>query len=213
MTPNTSELAEQNVASSTWWTPRRTKLAGFCGLLGGIGGFTVVRLPIGSTGLGIETGSVGMLYPIWYVLFAVVLLAANARYGTSYGRGGRYVAAFFGLSLVGFAGSVIVLVMGNTVFGILPTPITFLTGMTYLAMRLLGSLYGISLWRHTSAGRLTAGLFIVSFPALFISGALTQLGFPSVLIGATLYLSFVALGYDLWRAATNPSVRGHEVIG
>jgi hypothetical protein len=212
MTHNNPNTTEQNVTSTTWWTPRRTKLAGICGLLGGIGGLALARLPIISTGLGIAPRAIGLLYPVWYVLFVVALLAVHARYSTSYGRGGRYVAALFGLSLVSYAGSTIILSVG--VFDSLLTPIGFLAGMAYLAMRVLGCLYGISLWRHTNTSRLTAGLFIISFPAIFVFGALNELGFPDVLIiGATLYLAFIALGYDLWRTAGDTTARGHEAMG
>lgn len=214
MTNNNPDTTEQNRASATWWTPKRMKLAGICGLIGGLGGLLIARFPIGSTGLGIEPTAVGLLYPIWYVLFAVALLGANARYGTSYGRSGRYLAILLGLSLLSYAGSTIILVVGNTVtlFEEFLTPIGFLAGFAYLVIRLLGCLYGISLWRHTSASRLTAGLFIISFPAIFVFGVLNQLGFPDVLIiGTTLYLAFIALSYDLWRVDGDTSVRDNTV--
>ena len=107
MTHNTPDTAAQNIASAGW-TQQRTKLVGIGSLVGGLGGLAITRLPIGSTGLGITPGAVSILYPVWYVLFAVALLAANARYDTS----SRYVAVFFGLSLVSYAGSTIVLVLG-----------------------------------------------------------------------------------------------------
>lgn len=207
MTPDNPNATAQNVVSTTWWTPRRTKLAGICGLIGGIGGLTVARLPIGAAGLGIAPSAVGILYPVWYGLFVVALLAANARYDSS-----RSVTALFGLSLVSYAGSTIILSVGTTVFDSLLTPIGFLAGMAYLAMRVLGCLYGISLWRQTGTSRLTAGLFIINLPAIVIFAALNQLGFPDWLIlGATLYPAFLVLGYDLWRTGANTATRNEAI--
>lgn len=213
MTHDNPNTAAQNVPSTTWWTPRRTKLAGICSLVGGLGGLTVARLPIGATGLGIAPSAIGLLYPVWYGLFVVALLAAHARYATSYGRGSRYVAALFGLSLVSYAGSTIILSVGPTVFEGLLTPIGFLAGMAYLAMRVLGSLYGIRLWRQTNTNRLAAGLFIINLPAIVVFGVLNQLGVPNVLIlGATLYPAFIVLGYDLWTGSADTSGRGNEAL-
>jgi hypothetical protein len=208
-TSKNSDTETQNVTSAGWWTPQRTKLAGICGLVGGTGGLAIARLPIGSSGFGIAPNAIGMLYPVWYVLFAVALLAASARYTS-----GRYVVPLFDLSLVSYAGSVTILVIGNTVFEGLFIPLGFIAGMSYLAMRVLGCIYGISLWRQTDSSRLTTGLFIISLPAIVVFGVLTQLGLPDWLIfGATLYPAFIALGYDLWRTAANTSVREKEVVG
>lgn len=196
------------------------KLAGLGGLAGGLGGllssfggFSVAGLSIGNTGMGIGPDAVGMLYPVWHVLFTVALFAANARYGSRYGRSGRSMATILALSLVSYAGSIIILVAGRTMIGDLLLPIGALTGTAYMVIRLVGSLYGISLWRHEDVSRLTAGLFIVLFPAIFILGPLTQLGFPGVLIAAPLDLAFITLGYDLWTIDSNTSGRGTEVMG
>lgn len=195
MIRNEPESAAQDMPSQTWWTPRRTKLTGLIGALGGLLG----ALGVAGSSLGMGIGSIaGIIYPVCHVLVAVALLAANARYGTSYGRGGRSVAVVLALSLVSYAVSIIILLVGHTLLGDLLLPTGVLTGAAYMAIRTFGSLYGISLWRHTSASRLTAGLFIVLLPSIFILGPLTQIGFPGSWIGAGLYLAFIALGYDIW---------------
>lgn len=210
MTHNDPEPPKRNVASS-WWTTRRTKLAALSGFVGALGGLGIPGLPISRTGIGLELDVVGVLYPICYVLLAVTLLAANARYGASYGRGGRSIAILLALSLLSYAGSIFVFVMDRTVIGDVLLPIGVFTGTAYMAIWLLGSLYGISLWRHanTSANRLTAGLFITLLPAILVLGPLTRIGFPGVWIGAPLYLAFIALGYDLWTVDADTSVRGN----
>lgn len=209
------ETLERKTASA-WWTPRRTKLAGLGSLIGGLVG--VGSLGWGATavaGTGIEVGPVGgavrMLHPVVYVLFAVALLAADARYGSSYGRRGRGVAALFVLSLVSYVGGIVVLVVGRLAFGETLFPVGALVGTAYLAMRLFGTIYGIGLWRRADASRITAGLFVALFPAIFVLGPLTIVGVPAVWIQSPLYLAFVALGYDLWTVGASESDGGVEV--
>lgn len=220
MTADAPETRERNANSASWWTPRRIKLAGLVslvggvgGLLGGFGGLGLVGMSLADTGIGITPGTVIILYPVWHVLLAVGALAANAWYGTRYGRRGHIFAVLLALSLLGEAGTILVIMVGGTALGELLLPIGILHATTYMAIRLFGSLYGISLWRQTNASRLTAGLFIVLFPAIFILPPLTLIGFPPTLIGAPLDLAFIALGYDLWRVAGDTPVRGHEAMG
>ena len=210
---------ESNAASPTWWTPSRTKLAALGCLIGGLGGLLgsfvglgLVDLSIGNTGIGITPGTVIILYPVLHILMAVGVLAANAWYGTRYGRRGRIVAVLLVLSLVGDTSSILVIMVGGTNLGELLLPIGYFHATTYMAIRLFGSLYGISLWRQTNASRLTAGLFIVLLPAIFILPPLVLIGFPPTLIGAPLNLALIALGYDLWRTSIDTSVRGTEAL-
>lgn len=197
-------------AASARWTPRRTKLAGLGSLVGGVvglgslglGAFAVAGTEVGVGGVG---GAVRMLHPVVYVLFAVALLAADARYGSSYGRRGRIVAALLVLSLMSYVGTIVVLVVGRVAFGEVLFPVGALVGTAYLATRLFGTLYGIGLWRRADANRLTAGLFAALFPAIFVLGPLTIVGVPAVWIQSPLYLAFIALGYDLWTVETDGS--------
>jgi hypothetical protein len=220
MTSPELNTAAQNAGSPTWWTPRRTKLAalgslvcGIGGLLGGFVGGGLFGLSLGSFGIGISPATIIILYPVWHLLMAVGVLAANAWYGTKYGRRGRIVATLLVLSLIGEAGSILVIMIGSANLGDLLLPIGIFHATMYMANRLFGSLYGISLWRHTNANRLTAVLFIVLFPVVFILPPLVQIGFPPTLLGAPLNLAFIALGYDLWRTSTDTSVRATEAIG
>lgn len=220
MTSNASETREQNAESSSWWTPRRTKFAGLGSLVGGIGGLLgslvglgLVGLSVSNTGIGITPGTVIVLYPVWHVLLAIGMLAANAWYESSYGRRGRIVASLLVLSLIGEAGTILILMTGRTALGELLLPIGILHATTYMAIRLFGSLYGVTLWRQASASRLTTGLFIILFPTIFILAPLTQVGFPGVLIGAPVDLAFIALGYELWTTRAAASGNETDVIG
>lgn len=214
MTHNQSETPEQTSVSATWWTPRRTKVASLCGLVGGLGGLGVAGLLIGNSGPGFEPGASSLLYPAWHVLLAIPVLAAATRY--SYGQRGRSVAVLLALSLVGYAGiTTVFLGVSLSTIGDRLYPMGILSGTTYLAIRLLGSLYGVSLWRRassqTSTSRLTASLFIVLLPAIFVLGMLTQIGFPGWLINTPLYLAVIALSYDLWTLDADASI--HEIRG
>jgi hypothetical protein len=214
------ETRERSADSSSWWTPRRTKLAGIGSLVGGVGGLAgsfgglgLVGMSLGDTGIGITPGTVIILYPVWHILLAVGALAANAWYGTRYGRRGRIVAVLLTLSLLGEAGTILVVMVGRTALGELLVPIGVLHATTYMAIRFFGSLYGISLWQCEGVSRLTAGLFVALFPAIFVLAPLTQVGFPGVLIGAPLDLAFIALGYELWTGKEVASGRETEVMG
>ena len=220
MTRGDAERREEQAVSPTWWTLRRTRLAGLVclaggvgGLLGSFGGLGLVGVSLGDTGVGITSGTVIVLYPVLHLLMAVGVLAANAWYGTMYGRRGRSVATLLVLSLVGEAASILVLMIVRTDLGELLIPIGILHATMWMAIRLFGSIYGVSLWRHVSVSRLTAGSFIVLFPAIFVLAPLTQVGFPGPLIAAPLDLAFVALGYELWTAAGDAPARGTGVTG
>ncbi|GAA0200569.1 hypothetical protein GCM10009000_013330 [Halobacterium noricense] len=158
----------------------------------------MTALSITRTGVGLDLGAINALYPVGYLLLSVSLLAADARYVSEYGRRGRLLAVLLSLSLLSYAGSIIVLLVSRIGFGSVQTPVTGLIGIAFLAMRLLGSLYGVRLWRRTET-RLTAGLFIAVLPAALLLGPLAVVGFPAFWIESPLYLAFIALGYDLWR--------------
>ena len=213
-------MRERNTASSSWWTPRRVTLAGLGsvaggigGLLGSFGGLGLVGMSLGDTGIEMTPGTVIILYPVWHVLLAVGALAANACYSTTYGRRGRIFAMLLTLSLLGEAGTILVIMVGRTALGELLLPIGILHATTYMAIRFFGSLYGLRLWRCEGVSRLTAGLFIILFPVIFVLAPLTQVGFPGVLIGAPLDLAFIALGYELWTGTEAAFGRENEVMG
>lgn len=212
MNHNQPETPERNAASPMWWTPQRTKVASLCGLIGGLGGLGVAGSIIGPTGIGTDPGIVNLFYPLSHVLLAVPLFAANAWYSSSYGRSGRSIAVLLALSLVGYAGfTIMISIVGPALLGNLLLPIGALTGTAYISIRLFGSIYGVYLWwqanGQSSANRLTAGLFIILLPAIFVLGLLTQFGFPGWLINAPFSLAFVALSYDLWTVSSDTSVR------
>ncbi|MFH5799845.1 hypothetical protein [Haladaptatus sp. CMAA 1911] len=188
---------ERSISSPEWWTDRRTKSAGVGGIVGGVG---LLALSFGRTGGGFELGAVGTLYPVGYVLLAVALLAANARYGCDYGRRGRTVATVFLVSLSSYAASIIIVLASRVVFGSPFVPVGVLIGIAYVATRLFGSLYGVVLWRRTAVNGLTAALFVSIVPAIFLLGPLAAVGYPGVWVESPLYLASIALGYELLTA-------------
>lgn len=215
MTSTQSETPEQEKISPAWWTPRRTKGASLCSLIGGFGLLGLAGFAIGPTGIGSDLSVVSLFYPLSHVLGAIALFAANAWYGSSYGRSGRIVAVLLALSLVGYAGlSTMISIVGPAMLGDLLLPIGVLSGTAFLSIRLFGSIYGGYLWWQTngqvSANRFTAGLFIILLPAIFILGPLTQLGFPGWVINAPVGLAFVALSYDLWAISSDTFRRGTQ---
>ncbi len=201
-TENSDDVTGRTAAQSSWleWTPRQTKSTALCGVLGGLGVLLSTELPVSGFGDQSAAGVGSVLYLTGHVLIAVAVLAANARYATSYGRGGYSMAVLLVLSLVGYAGIITTLV-GTTV-GDLLLPIGALAGTAYMAIRLFGTLYGLALWSQTNTSRLTAGSFVALFPAVFLLGPLIQFGLPGTWLGVPLALAGVALGYDLWRAET-----------
>lgn len=201
---------EQNSTSSSWWSVRRTKLAGLCGLIGGIGGLLpllaglgIIVPQIGDTGVGISPSLIIILYPVWHLLMGLSVFGANGWYRSGYGRGGRILAVLLGLSLVGEAVSILVLMFGGTMLGELLVPIGVIHGTIWMAIRLFGTLYGIALWGHERVNVITAGLFVTLFPAIFILAPLTQIGFSGALIPAPLNLAVIALGYELLTIDSN----------
>ena len=210
MTERTSGRG-RGLTSAGRWTPRRTRPAGLCGVLGGLG---ATVLSVSRTGVGTDLGAVNALYPVGYVLFAVTLLAADARYGGEYGGRGRAVAGLLALALAGYAGSVIALVAGRALLGTALLPFGGLVGAAFLGARLLATAYGVVLWSRTGANRLAAGLLALAFPAIFLLGPLSVVGLPALWVEGPLYLGFVALGYDCWAGAGDgPAGGASEVTG
>lgn len=205
MTQTDSGTPDRSLASTTWWTPGRVKVAGLCGLVGGL---ALAALSISRTGFGVDPGAVSLAYPFGYLLCAVALLAADARYAARYGRRGRRVGGLFALSLACYGCAVLVLVASLRTFGLPVGPFTGLVGVAFFAARVLGSLYGVLLWRETDASRLTAGLFVAILPAMFLLAPLAVLGYPAVGVEGPLYLAFVALGYELSTAGTDAAAGG-----
>lgn len=89
MSHNITNTQENDLLSSSWWTERRIQIAGLAGVVGGLG---LAALSISRIGLGIDPGSVSMLYPVGYILLAIALIAGNTQYSPSYGSSGRTVA-------------------------------------------------------------------------------------------------------------------------
>lgn len=177
-------------------TPRRTALAGGCGILGGLTGLFVPLLPLSGLGFGGDPGIGGTIHLLGYALGAVTVFAANAHYRERYGRGGQIVAGLLVLALVAYAASIAAFIVGPSIRILLGG----VTGMAYLSIWLLGSGYGVVLWNHSQTSRLTAGLFLSLFPSLFILGLLTQVGFPGLWIETPIWLAFIALGYEVYSA-------------
>lgn len=200
MTPAHNDSATGRTTPTTvWrWTPRRAKLAGFCGVLGGFIGLLIPVLVGRGLEFGGDPGVGGVIHLLSYGLVATTVLAANAWYRDSYGRGGRVVAGLLAMALLGYTAS-------TTAFVVVPSlgelffPLGWLTGTAYLATWLFGSWYGFVLWNHTNGNRLTAGLFVSLFPSLFVLGMLIQVGFPEIWIETPIWLAFIALGAELWR--------------
>lgn len=201
----TSEGRQRGAAS--WWTPGRVRLAGLGAVVAGLVGIAVLVIgtgrpgPVGST----DVGMLGVVYPLGFALFVVALLAANARYGPQYGRGGRAVTVVFTQSLAGYAGTTLLLTAGRDFLGGSIIPLGILTGGAYMLTRLAGTIYGAALFGWTDANKVTAVLFAVLFPAVFVLGPLTLVGFPAPLIEAPIFLAFIALGVGLWRNSAVPA--------
>lgn len=200
-----SGIPERPLSSATWWTPSRVRIAGLGGLVAGLG---LVALSISRTGFGVDPGAVSLAYPFGYLLCAVALLAADVRYAASYGRRGRRVGALFALSIACYGCAVLVIVASLRVVGVPFGPLTGLVGVAFVAIRALGSLYGVLLWRETDASRLTAGLFVAILPAMFLLAPLAALWFPAVGVEGPLYLAFVVLGYELSTVGADATADG-----
>lgn len=210
LTNSNTPSEEQNSTSSSWWNARRTKFAGLCGLIGGFGGLLpplavlgIIGPQIGNTGVGISPRLVILLYPVWHLLMAVGVFGTNGWYRSRYGRRGRVLAVLLGASLVGEAVSILVLMVGGIMLGELLVPIGVVHATIWMAIRLFGTLYGITLWGHEHVNHLTAGVLVALFPEIFFVAPLTQIGFPGVLISAPLNLAVIAMGYDLWTIDSN----------
>ncbi|MFC6824568.1 hypothetical protein [Halopelagius fulvigenes] len=206
MTPETSE-GPGRTGVGLRWTTQRIRLAGLGGLVGGLAGLGVLGAgaffgsgadPAGGPGIGF-----GALHLLIYVLFSAAVLAADARYGVEYGRRGRLAAVSLALSLLGYAAFVGVLVAARTAFGDVLFSVGPLVGLAYVAVRVVGTGYGVVLWRTESANRLEAGLFAALVPAVFVLGPFAAVGLPVQFVESPLYLAFVALGYGLRSADAN----------
>jgi len=205
MNQQTTETSKEKTSTSLWDSDQRVKLTGLGGILGG----TVLSLLSTSrTGLGIQPGSISVVYPLGYILLAIMLLAGNARYKSAYGGGGNNTALLLVLSLVSYAASTVVIVLSIRVFAFPIGPFTSLIGIAFFATRIFGTVYGVILWRRTDVSRVTAGLFTLVLPSMFILGPLTLLGFPAFGIELPIYLAFIAFGYGLWNDPSSKSDRG-----
>lgn len=196
MSQQTTESSKGETNASVWKTDQRIKIAGLGGIIGGIG---LSLLSIGRTGVGIDPGSISIVYPLGYTLLAIALLAGNAHYKRKYGARGNSVALLLALSIVSYAASTVVIVLSLRVFDFPLGPFTSLIGIAFFATRIFGTIYGVVLWRHTDSSRIAAVLFAVILPSMFIIGPLTILGIPAFGLELPLYLALIVFGYELWR--------------
>lgn len=195
MTQQTTTPSKSETTTSIWESDQRIRMAGLGGILGGI---VLTLLSISRTGLAFELGSMNVVYPLGYALLAIAVLAGNVRYTSSYGSTGSRIALLLVLSLVSYAASIIVIALSMRVFGFPVSQFTSLIGVAFFAMRIFGTIYGIILWRRTTINRITAGLFAVILPSMFILGPLALLGVPAFGIELPLYVAFIVFGYELW---------------
>lgn len=183
--------------------PERTKLAGLGGIIGGLG---IAAVSFGQNAFSIDPRSLGFAtITIAYVLLVVTLLAAHSRYRTDYGWVGRAVVA---LLMIGLAGLAVNFALNDLLARGVLSGIKL--GVTFVLLRLLGSVFGLVLWRNTTINRVASGLFVAIFPAFIVFIALTA---SSSIAGAVFevvfYVAFAALGYDLWTTSrTTRSVVG-----
>lgn len=199
------------------WNARRVRLAGGGAVVGGLVGLLIsglVEVPIGRLGSNSDFGLFGFVYPVIYLLFVGSLIAAAGRFDTGTGSGERSVALLLAAAIGTYAGSLLVIMAGHTLFEEIFIPAGIVTGFAYLAVRFLGTLYGLRLWKHGRSSRLTAGLFLALFPALFILGLLTTVGVPPSVIEVVVYVAFIALGVELVRSeAGTPALLVWLVVG
>lgn len=201
--------------NSVQWNARRTRLAGGGAIIGGLAGLIIsgpMDIPIGRLGSNPDFGLFGVVYPFIYLLFAVSLIAADGRFEAGADAGGRSIALLLAAAVGTYAGSLLVIMAGHFLFGEIFIPAGIVTGFAYLAVRFLGSLYGLRLWQQGRSSRLTAGLFLSLFPALFILGILTTIGVPASSTEVVVYVAFLALGVELIRSVDSPPA-GEEGMG
>lgn len=213
MNGNDTAARETDGWNRIQWNPRRTRLAGGGAIIGGLAGLTLsglIDVPIGRLGSNLDFGLLGVVYACIYLLFAVSLVAASSRFTSGADSGDRKIALLLAAAFGVYAGSLLFLTAGRTIFGKLFIPAGLVTGFAYLAIRGLGTLYGIRLWQQGRSSRLTAGLFILQFPALFILGLLTTVGVPTSSLEVVVYVAFLALGVDLVRSETRSSTGENE---
>lgn len=185
------------------WNARRIRLAGGGAIAAGLIGLLLsglVEIPIGRLSSNSDFGLFGFVYPVIYLLFAVSLIAAAGRFDTGTRSGDRSVALLLAAAIGTYAASLLVIMAGYTLFEEIFIPAGIVTGFAYLAVRLLETLYGLRLWQQGRSSRLTAGLFLALFPALFILGLLTTVGVPASAIEVVVYGAFIALGVELVRS-------------
>ena len=190
----TTDTSRPQPESSAWWTPRRTKLAGVGGVLGGL---ALVGLASMRPDAVIRSSAVGLSYSAASGLLLLSLFAAHERYGPTDGRVGRFGAIALGLLLVGVTGFTLFFSISPLVFGIVLTPFGLLYGLSFYGLPVAAALYGYDLWRETSTSRLAAGALLLTLPAALALLALAALDWPIAQPQVPVYLAFVTLGYEL----------------
>lgn len=206
MSDNETAARERDGWTLLQWTTRRTRLAGGGAIIGGLAALTIsslIDIPIGRLGSNPDFGLLWFVYASIYLLFAVSLVAAGSRFTSSTDAGGRKISLLLAAVSGLYAGSILLVMAGRTLFEELFILAGIVTGFAYLAIRFLGTLYGFRLWQQGSLSRVTAGLFLCLFPALFVLGPLTTVRVPTSSIEAVVYLVFLALGVELIRSAAS----------
>lgn len=209
----TTDSSNQNHVVQSQWTSVRLKIAGISGIVGGVVLITTWLL---ETGLDVALGRFAQIASVLaYILLLITLLGAVTRYDLDDSRMRQAVVLALAVGLI-FAMSLhLTLALGDLApRGILEIG-GLLWGVAFTTLPFLTSLFGIVLWRTTTASRLVAGSFVAVVPAaVAIYAALYVFpGTNAMVIGYDLlrHVAFVTLGYALWTNGLKTTTGSTEV--